>query len=62
MTDAKTHERSLEELTLPVGESKDPAYLAWRDAQVRLALARADTHPQEMIPERTIWEKHGLEY
>jgi hypothetical protein len=62
MTDAKTHDRTLDDLTIPVGESKDPAYLAWRDAQARAALARAAAHPDDMIPERMIWEKFGLEY
>ena len=62
MKQTETKALSLEDLTKPIGESKDPAYLAWRDEQVRAALARADAHPEKSIPERTMWEKFGLQY
>lgn len=52
----------LDELTTPQAESTDPAYLAWRDAKVRQALAEAKAHPDKMIPEHKVWEKFGLEY
>ena len=45
-----------------MGESKDPAYLAWRDQKVREALKFAEKHPEQMISEKEIWEFFGLEH
>ena len=41
---------TIEDLTRPAPESTDPEYLAWRDEQVRAALAQVRAEPDSVIP------------
>lgn len=51
-----------EDLTRPTQESTDPEYLAWRDAQVREAMAQVRAEPDSVVPLRDVMKQYGLEY
>lgn len=57
-TDLKN--REFEKHLSPQPESKDPAYLTWKDAKVRAALKEAKDHPEKMIPHAQMRERFGL--
>lgn len=54
--------RLSETLVKPTPESSDPAYLAWRDQQVREAQAQVQMQPNSLIPLKDAMQKYGLEY
>ncbi len=62
MNKAELLSDELKEHLAAMGESQDPAYLAWRDQKVKEAFEFAEKHPEKMISEREIWEFFGLEY
>lgn len=60
MDAADLKSRKLEEHLRPQPESKDPTYLAWKDAKVRAALKAAKDHPEKMIAHAQVRERFGL--
>ena len=58
-----TKDRTLpiDALTTPQGESTDPDYLAWRDAEVQAALKEADENPDDALTQQEMWNKFGLD-
>ncbi len=51
----------LADMTTSQPESTDPDYQAWVKAEIEAALAKDIAHPENRIPARDIWKKHGLE-
>ncbi len=61
MADTKQKRLTLAELTEDQPESTDPAYLAWRDAEVRAAIADADANPDDDVSVDELLKKFKLE-
>jgi hypothetical protein len=42
-------------------EADDAEYLDWKRKKIEAALQQADAHPDQILTESEVWEKHGLE-
>ena len=62
MSDTKARSDDIHDFLRPCAPSRDPAYLAWREAKIRSALAADLSEPEKAIPLEKIWKKYGLEY
>jgi hypothetical protein len=54
------HHRELHDHLMPGPESREAAYLAWRDLKVRSALRQSLEHPEKMVPHAKVRELFGL--
>ena len=62
ISEIKPRPENVNDFLRPAAPSQDPAYLAWRDAKIKRALAAAEAAPEKSIPQRQVWKKFGLEY
>ena len=62
MSDTEDAKITPDEATKPGPDSRDPGYLAWKEAKIRAALQRANEKPDEGLTEEEIWKKFGLDY
>lgn len=62
MADVDQKSLTIEEATTRQPESTDPAYLAWKRQKIEAALKHAHDHPDDVLTEQEIWQKHGLDY
>ena len=60
MADTKTKNDDLEEYLNPLGSSDDPVYLAWKEKEIRSALAEGQDRSKN-IPIDKAWEALDLE-
>lgn len=52
---------SLEELTKPQPESRDQAYLCWKEVKVLASLKEVEAHPESVMAAKDVWASFGLE-
>jgi hypothetical protein len=62
MSDLDMRQDGPEDMIRPAEPSRDPEYLAWREAKIRGALEAARAAPERSVPQREVWKKFGLEY
>ena len=61
MSDTRDKHYSIDKLVTQQPESTDPAYLAWKKKKIRSAIKRADDNPDDVLTEKQIWNKFGLD-
>ncbi|MEX2617198.1 MAG: hypothetical protein WD767_13965 [Alphaproteobacteria bacterium] len=62
MSKVDTESEDVQEFLNSSEPSRDPEYLAWREAKIRTALAADRADSRKATPQQKIWKKFGLEY
>ncbi len=62
MSDIDQKPFTVDELTTAQPESTDPKYLAWKKQKIEASLKHADEHPDDVLTEQEMWQKHSLDY
>ena len=62
MSDTTDKPLTLDELTKPGPESTDPAYLAWKEREIRAAIKEADENPDDFVTLDQIRKHFGLDH